>query len=451
MLETRTINLDGIIFHINNDAFIALSNYLHEVELHLPVEERMATMKNIESGLAERFQSLLFAKNKQVIDMEIVGKIEDVVETCKSGHKKRPKVKKSKRNNTGCARVISITFRVLLLMISLPIVIGVFFLLFAFVISLFGLSAAVTTSVPFFGMEMFPNEGWKELCFVILALMIVILPIVVIIHTIVSHLKNKRGPTNRFWWLNISLWFISLIGMCMLGAEAINNMAKNDPSLISFLQLMNEENGVKETSQTMNLELPAFHSIDVVGVAELSLSNHPKQKATIHAEQLTNVSTQVKDSVLFIMVDDSHYNYVVLEIALPKFKHIRVGGTCKMQTIEGRKLVQDSITMHLSGVTTVDMHLQTKHLYINAKGTNHLLFEGYAYNAEVILTGAARLQAMDLLVQDMHINCAGASRAEISVQNQLWAQAAGSTKILYRGEPNILQKIAVGGSLIEHI
>jgi hypothetical protein len=298
---------------------------------------------------------------------------------------------------------------------------------------------------------MFPNEGWKELCFVILALMIVILPIVVIIHTIVSHLKNKRGPTNRFWWLNISLWFISLIGMCMLGAEAINNMAKNDPSLISFLQLMNEENGVKETSQTMNLELPAFHSIDVVGVAELSLSNHPKQKATIHAEQLTNVSTQVKDSVLFIMVDDSHYNYVVLEIALPKFKHIRVGGTCKMQTKEGRKLVQDSITMHLSGVTTVDMHLQTKHLYINAKGTNHLLFEGYANNAEVILTGAARLQAMDLLVQDMHINCAGASRAEISVQNQLWAQAAGSTKILYRGEPNILQKIAVGGSLIEHI
>jgi hypothetical protein len=58
---------------------------------------------------------------------------------------------------------------------------------------------------------------------------------------------------------------------------------------------------------------------------------------------------------------------------------------------------------------------------------------------------------MDLLVQDMHINCAGASRAEISVQKQLWAQAAGSTKILYRGEPNILQKIAVGGSLIEHI
>lgn len=138
-----------------------------------------------------------------------------------------------------------------------------------------------------------------------------------------------------------------------------------------------------------------------------------------------------------------------MEIALPEFRNIHIGGTCKIKTIEGEKIFQDSVIMHISGVATIDMNVQTKYLYVNAKGTNHLVFEGNATNAEVILTGAARLQAMELLVQDMHINCAGASHAEIMVENQLWAQAAGSSKILYKGKPNILQKIAVGGSIVE--
>ena len=451
MLETRTINLDGIVFHINNDAFIALSNYLHEVELHLPSEERIATMRRIEAKLAERFQSVLFAKNKQVIDMEVIGGIDEVVEMVKSGKKKHPRVRTSKKNHTGCARIFAITFKVLLLLISLPIVIYVFFILFAFLISLFGLSAAVTTLVPFIGMEMFPSAEWKEVCFVVLALMIVVLPIVMIIHTIISYLKKKKGPKARFWGISIFIWVMSLIGICVLSAEAINTMMKSDSSLISFFQLFDEDSGVKETSQTMDLDLPTFHSIDIVGVSELSLYNRPEQKARIHAEQLTNISTQIKDSTLCIMVDNPHYNYVALEIALPEFRNIHIGGTCKIKTIEGEKIFQDSVIMHISGVATIDMNVQTKYLYVNAKGTNHLVFEGNATNAEVILTGAARLQAMELLVQDMHINCAGASHAEIMVENQLWAQAAGSSKILYKGKPNILQKIAVGGSIVERL
>ena len=48
----------------------------------------------------------------------------------------------------------------------------------------------------------------------------------------------------------------------------------------------------------------------------------------------------------------------------------------------------------------------------------------------------------------MHINCAGASKAEVNVTNELWAQAAGASQISYHGTPSIKQKIAVGGSII---
>jgi hypothetical protein len=48
----------------------------------------------------------------------------------------------------------------------------------------------------------------------------------------------------------------------------------------------------------------------------------------------------------------------------------------------------------------------------------------------------------------MHINCAGASKAEIHTSGQLWAQAAGASLISYHGKPSIKQKLAVGGSII---
>jgi hypothetical protein len=58
------------------------------------------------------------------------------------------------------------------------------------------------------------------------------------------------------------------------------------------------------------------------------------------------------------------------------------------------------------------------------------------------------LEAEDLVVQTMHINCLGASKAEVNVVSELWAQAAGASKISYKGTPRIQQNIAVGGSVI---
>jgi hypothetical protein len=74
--------------------------------------------------------------------------------------------------------------------------------------------------------------------------------------------------------------------------------------------------------------------------------------------------------------------------------------------------------------------------------------EGSAENVEIAIAGAGKVDADDLIVQNMHINCAGASQAEVHVVRELWAQAAGASKISYQGNPTIKQKMAVGGSFI---
>ena len=66
-----------------------------------------------------------------------------------------------------------------------------------------------------------------------------------------------------------------------------------------------------------------------------------------------------------------------------------------------------------------------------------------------MIAGAGEVEAEDLHVQTMHINCAGASKAEVNVARELWAQAAGASKITYKGTPHIKQNMAVGGSVIK--
>jgi hypothetical protein len=88
-------------------------------------------------------------------------------------------------------------------------------------------------------------------------------------------------------------------------------------------------------------------------------------------------------------------------------------------------------------------------LTVDAKGASKLELEGQADDVHIMVAGAGEVDAEDLHTQTMHINCAGASKAEVNVARELWAQAAGASKITYKGTPHIKQNMAVGGSVIK--
>ena len=59
-----------------------------------------------------------------------------------------------------------------------------------------------------------------------------------------------------------------------------------------------------------------------------------------------------------------------------------------------------------------------------------------------------KLDAEDAPAEIVHINCSGASKAEVNAVKQLWAQASGASKITYSGKPVVKKKMAVGASKI---
>jgi len=75
MKKTVTINISGIIFHIDDDAYERLSRYLSSIKRHFSnMEGRDEIVTDIESRIAELLQAKV-TDNKQVITIEDISEV----------------------------------------------------------------------------------------------------------------------------------------------------------------------------------------------------------------------------------------------------------------------------------------------------------------------------------------------------------------------------------------
>jgi len=88
MNKTIIININGIVFHIEEDAYEILKAYMTNVKLHfLNSADSLEITTDIENRLAEMFSEILTQDNKQVIVeqdvnsvIEQMGRVEDFEE-----------------------------------------------------------------------------------------------------------------------------------------------------------------------------------------------------------------------------------------------------------------------------------------------------------------------------------------------------------------------------------
>jgi hypothetical protein len=68
MNKTIIINISGVIFHIEEDAYEILKTYMNEVKQHFAsYKDNFEIITDIENRIAEMFSDLMVKENKQVI------------------------------------------------------------------------------------------------------------------------------------------------------------------------------------------------------------------------------------------------------------------------------------------------------------------------------------------------------------------------------------------------
>ena len=465
MKETRTINLNGLVYHIDYDAHHILHDYLQDIELRLPQDDRQEVMTDIEARIAELFQKALFANNVQVVTLEMVNSVKSQIgDPSEFGPNRRPKVKVDKSQNTGCSRIVRIVLNIILAILALPMIFIGLAILFAIVLSLFGVAVAGTTSLasimPIFPVfaDLLVDGGAVIIPLLMIALvLIIVLPIVMLVHTIVTYMRTRRGPKARFWWITILLWIASII---FWGVSLVRLYQSYDTSPEILKTMMWEGLDVDDDQGiiTSELQLDPYHSVELRGAAKLYLNNGTQQSTLLTTNQIYSlvyedvIKVEVRDSVLYIETSNQIPVYDVMinfAITSPYLRKLTVYGASKIETSENQVLAQPDFVLDLNGAAEADLHLNVQTLIVDSKGASKLELEGIANDAHITIAGAGEVEAEDLLTQSLHINCAGASKAEVNVARELWAQAAGASKITYKGTPHIKQNMAVGGSVIK--
>src|SRR5206468_3448432 len=80
MNKTIIININGIVFHIEEDAYEILKNYMTDVKRHFSNSaDSLEITTDIENRIAEMFSEILQRENKQVIvEHDVAGVVEQM-------------------------------------------------------------------------------------------------------------------------------------------------------------------------------------------------------------------------------------------------------------------------------------------------------------------------------------------------------------------------------------
>lgn len=401
MKLTRSINLQGVVFTIDEDAYQLLKDYLSDIDSRLPFDEKKNVMDDLESRIAELLRSALFAQKVESVTVEMIKDVRARIgEPDAFGENKRPVFKRERINRQGIGRVISIILKAILIIIAIQVLFPVLAVVFALLMAFFGISIGGMALVPALGFELFGGSTawtWVLCLSVVVALA---MPVYMIVHWIVKYSRERKHPSLRFWIIAILVWLLSLGGLIASAAKALQVNGTDIVTVLETLDDLDDDaNLIREVRET-----EPFNAIDAAGAVKLEVYVGEPQAVNVRYAPSGAVTTEVVDGVLKICGVDNHRGKAVINV--PSLEAI-----------------------NLTGASRAEIHGLTDELRAN-------------------ISGASKLDADDLWVKNMHITVSGASKAELNVTDSLWAQANGASKIEYQGNPSVQQSISLGASKI---
>lgn len=401
MKLTRSINLQGVVFTIDEDAYQLLKDYLSDIDSRLPFDEKKDVMDDLESRIAELLRSALFAQKVESVTVEMIKDVRARIgEPDAFGENKRPVFKRDRISRQGIGRVISIILKAILIIIAIQVLFPVLAVIFALLMAFFGISIGGMALVPALGFELFGGSTawtWVLCLSVVVALA---MPVYMIVHWIVKYSRERKHPSLRFWIIAILVWLLSLGGLIASAAKALQVNGTDIVTVLETLDDLDDDaNLIREVRET-----EPFNAIDAAGAVKLEVYVGEPQAVNVRYAQSGAVTTEVVDGVLKICGVDNHRGKAVINV--PSLEAI-----------------------NLTGASRAEVHGLTDELRAN-------------------ISGASKLDADDLWVKNMHITVSGASKAELNVTDSLWAQANGASKIEYQGNPSVQQSISLGASKI---
>lgn len=206
---------------------------------------------------------------------------------------------------------------------------------------------------------------------------------------------------------------------------------------------------------TQQRETSYFSSIEVAGKISVYISPGEFLPITIEADDnlFPYIKTVVRDDILKIYLSDTvnivKFADMNVLIGMPKVSRLMAR---QFGYIEGSMSTWDVDTVKIRVASAGRIKLAAKASYIDAKAKTSAIIElkGKTKELEAELTTAARLDARELEADEADIDLGTGAKAEIRVNHELEYNLGGSSRLIYKGNPRILQAKTTAGSKVIH-
>ncbi len=184
------------------------------------------------------------------------------------------------------------------------------------------------------------------------------------------------------------------------------------------------------TTTTKTYDVPEFSKIDASHAFEIDVVVGTTQYVKVRTDEnlLEYVRVFVKDETLYLEVkNNANLNGdVKVLISTKSLNEVDLSGACKIN-IENIKT--DNFRMDVSGA---------------CKG----VLSGTVENLNLDLSGATKLNTVELIAQNLNIDMSGASKLKVYCENSLTVDGSGASKITVYGNPKTTKTDFSGASSV---
>ena len=358
MKTTVNINLAGLAYTLDKDAYETFKSYLEDIESRLPQDESKEVLEDIEARISELIGQKMILTSDRVITLALLQPILDQIgQPSDFGQTSRPKVKP--RSKTPMSPLAKLLLFIAGAISAVPLAI-LLFVIVCICITLFAIGMAF--AVPVVGM--------------VCVLMVIIIPVYMIIHTIVCLIRDKAMPKAKFWIITLLLWIVSIIGTCIIAIRGGFNFQEAQDAIA--MALNDYENNDEGPACPLIIE-DGWHSVKVSDACAVEITKDSTCSFVLNKP--LGVQAWVEDSVLHItgLTNRRH----LAQVTMPELRSLVVKDASRA-TVKGHF---GTVTMRVSDASKVEAtESEIEHLTICCTDASKAL---------VNVTGTLDAQAKD--------------------------------------------------------
>ena len=200
-------------------------------------------------------------------------------------------------------------------------------------------------------------------------------------------------------------------------------------------------------------DIKDFENLSIQNSFEVTIvqSNEYKVKVDCNEniEKFLEVSMDGETLNLHMENNKAYYNVTCKAVVyLPNLSSVDVKGASKVNIPD---FETEALEIEVSGAANIFGNVATNKLNINSKGASKIHFTGQVKHCKILSAGATKIEAKDLLVNELEVEASGASKIVVHAVDELNVNLSGASKFDYYGNPQILNKKISGVGKINHL